>query len=1234
MPDEKDIERIEEMLTELGETELELGEMPGEAYTGAPKEEEAAEAPVPPETEVAPEPPEKGDFQELLKDIEIGLTEEQELEKQMAAPPQEAPIPEEEIALPEAELPPAGEEVPTVEEGISEPGLELPEVGEEEVLMSLEELLGEEAAAPEEEEAVEMEAAAVSEAPAHGPPAEEPEMAGALDEEALDLPVDFDLEDLLVQEGPPGAAGREEEAEKEVAPELTPAPAEEAQPPGIEEAEGPPEEVIEEEAIIPLPEEMVAAAEEPSIDLEGLAFEEIAEPAEELPAEGMIEEPELEEGEIPAEIEEGLEAILAPEEMGPGEQAVFEEPQIPPEELEVSFEEQELPAEEREVPVEEMEFLAEEKEALVKEAPSEAPGGVDIEGLSLEDLEAIGLKGDEAEEVPSELPPLEEIGEEELAAGEEREAPEVLGVELVEEPGPVEMERFEEAAGPEPPEVPEIEEEKAAAMGGVVMELSDDDIGQIKTKLSTLNPILAATIQGIIVRGTLPAESMNGILELLIMDAPEEEITEYVERVTGRKIAPPRVRPAVPVAVRKPGVFGALAENIGPFLRAATLFGVIAVILGALFMVFFFNPLRARRYYQEALEQVDRRDYASARYSMERAQEFQNRTPQFFQGVRQYDSLGWQFMLAGQQSLARAMFEEGIRREIDKGKNIGNLRIFMRLAILHNLDGEYGEAEDLYVWVLKDLDEEHQSYPAIIEQTREFRKYRENAEKLRRFRGNTEEFEDFRTQIGFEVAKLLSERVSLNGAARYDFRMLRGENLVAQVTEAGTHDERMDGLAKAYVQYMQAARERKNDAPPLFKMMQIEIQRDNRQEVDRIAGEVQRRFPKAVDEEVQTELSRYYIGKDYLTSVRELLLRVLHKKNITYPFPPAYYAYAEYYRAVGNSSLQEDYLQAAINAEQNRILPSVWNFRDRTLVSWTDYGAKKIPFVKTGRQGASESQNQLRVETGFEKRELLFPWDSRDRTLLSLAYNDIGEIYAGRSTYEDAAQAIGYFTKSIEENPGNARALFNLAQMYFYRVKDYKSAKKYYVTFERMQHNGFTYGDLVNDLNYNLGFILYSERKFNEALKKWSDLSVVMPDNPHVSSALGNTFLHLGSYRAALGEFLMLSEVYDHLVEGLGEIKPWRDYHKRILLESAAVHNNLGVAYYKLAEETADENQKREYEKKALLALYKAGELADLMGGERGAIQYNIQKIIHPNVARGDMAINDELSTDYRFAVQ
>ena len=155
-------------------------------------------------------------------------------------------------------------------------------------------------------------------------------------------------------------------------------------------------------------------------------------------------------------------------------------------------------------------------------------------------------------------------------------------------------------------------------------------------------------------------------------------------------------------------------------------------------------------------------------------------------------------------------------------------------------------------------------------------------------------------------------------------------------------------------------------------------------------------------------------------------------------------------------------------------------------------------------------------------------------------------------------------------------------------------------------------------------------QNWTKALGYWSKLEPILPDNPHLQMAIGNTLLHKGAYESALGRYLYLAEVYDRLVDGLGEIKPWQDYDRRILGAAAAVYNNLGVAYQKLSEQKPIDN----YQRNSLVALYKAGEYADILGEDRGNIQYNIYYIVHPEVVRSDMKITDDLSDNYRFTVQ
>ena len=1225
MPEKKDIEAIEKMLLELGETELELGEINEQEYltqyklgAGAPEIMDAEEAePVLSEEAAASEEAvqsgepvatgDEDDFQELLKDIEIGLTEERELQEKLAAeeeaPPTQGTEPVEEIPITEALL--SDEEDLQTEEALAAAPEEPSTI---EAIPGLQELLGEEApAAQPEESALQFEEPVVPEEPIEQFPEpvvpEEPsieleeaeptpevevplpeeealpaeQVPEAIDEGALDLPVDFDMADMAAAERPPFAEGAvQEESGESRADEFPPEPEREEIVETVE---------AEEEAISSVPREESISIEEPTVELEDLLFQ----------------EPEEEQGEPTAE-----EAL---------EKAAIEAP------------------------------AAEE----AAETPDE---------ISFADLESMGMQ---EEPLAEGLPSIEEIGAEEIQAGEELEAGPEPQVESVQEP--VQGEAAEQVI----PEVREIMEEEAAASDGEVMELTEEDINQIKTKLSTMNPVVAAAVQDIIVKSSLPADSMNGIVELLILDAPEQEIVDFVERVTGRKIAVPPIRRPAPIVERKLGVLGALAENIGPFVRASMLVGAILVVLAALFFVFFWNPYNAGKYYKQALLSIEKNDWVQVEEYLDEAASFQSKSPQFFHGIRQYDNLGWKLMLAGQFNLAEEVLERGIRKELDKNqsiqslKGVGNSRIFMRLAILFNLQGKYADSEELYAFILNDL----RGLKSSLYETPEFNGAYQRSYIIRLFddtdfiqgqKGSLREYrrvesEEDRLRKTDEVTLLIAERIatasSLSSVDTYDFRMLRGENLIDELAgDAGdsiSKEERRDDIA--LVQFQKAAEIKRGEAAPLYKQLQVSIRRDDYAAVSSLTDQILRRFPKSRDEEVQTELSSYLIAYENFTIVRQLLLKALNKRGMVYPYAPAYVSYGDYYKAVGNKTLREEYLLAAVEAEEDRVLPHTWNFRDRKLVSWTDYRPQRSS-VKSVAEQAPESQ--------VSNAEFLFPWDRRDTALLSVAYNGLGEIYAQGESFENVARAIRYFRKAIDPdagpraeeatfNPEVPEATFYLAQLYFYRVKDYSNALKMYGAYERAfkenRHrnmDGSTYSPYVNDLYYNLGYLYYIQIKNNRqqnltrALQYWSNLESILPDNPHLQMAIGNTLLHKGAYESALGRYLYLAEVYDRLVDGLGEIKPWQDYDRRILGEAAAVYNNLGVAYQMLSEQKPIDN----YQRSSLVAFYKAGEYADILGEDRGNIQYNIYYIIHPEVVRSDMKINDDLSDNYRFSVQ
>jgi len=329
-------------------------------------------------------------------------------------------------------------------------------------------------------------------------------------------------------------------------------------------------------------------------------------------------------------------------------------------------------------------------------------------------------------------------------------------------------------------------------------------------------------------------------------------------------------------------------------------------------------------------------------------------------------------------------------------------------------------------------------------------------------------------------------------------------------------------------------------------------------------------FPDVVDKVVFTELASFFIAQKQFVDAKNLLMKIINRYS---DYPKAYYVYAQYFKAINKKKDEEIMLNEVISRE-----------------------------------------NSIK---------LTYPWESHDRKLLSKAFTDLGVIYAGLELPGKSAEAIRYFKKAIEEDPENTTAYFELAQMYFYREKDYMLAQRYY---EIAQARGYD----NDDLRYNLGVIYYKRSNYSRAVDKWIRLSGKMPSNPHISFALACAFLHLGSYNASLGELLDLRDTYNHLIDELGEIHPWRASHRKILLQAIAVYNNLGVTYEKLFER----EHKARYQKEALIALYKAGELADIIGKNWGEVQYNLNYILHPDVVRGDMAIDDSISNNYRFVSQ
>ncbi|MBW5379825.1 periplasmic flagellar collar protein FlcA, partial [Brachyspira hampsonii] len=169
-------------------------------------------------------------------------------------------------------------------------------------------------------------------------------------------------------------------------------------------------------------------------------------------------------------------------------------------------------------------------------------------------------------------------------------------------------------------------------------------------------------------------------------------------------------------------------------------------------------------------------------------------------------------------------------------------------------------------------------------------------------------------------------------------------------------------------------------------------------------------------------------------------------------------------------------------------------------------------------------------------------------------YNMLGQIYYNLGEY---GNAVKNFNEALAINSVYPDANYNLANVYFYREKDYEKAKQHYQTaYDNLAPN------LRNDkLLYNLSWIYYSDEEYDRAFEGFNALFQKNPSNSVVSYALGNSLLHLdkanlanGFYRNALSQVLSKRD-------RLGRLEMRTESDFILVSYLASLYNNIGVSY-------------------------------------------------------------------------
>ncbi|MBU1077139.1 MAG: tetratricopeptide repeat protein [Spirochaetes bacterium] len=273
---------------------------------------------------------------------------------------------------------------------------------------------------------------------------------------------------------------------------------------------------------------------------------------------------------------------------------------------------------------------------------------------------------------------------------------------------------------------------------------------------------------------------------------------------------------------------------------------------------------------------------------------------------------------------------------------------------------------------------------------------------------------------------------------------------------------------------------------------------------------------------------------------------------------------------------------------------------NRVLVEDRKYSEAYFQYARLHRSRRDYRNSQAAIENAIKYDEKQVKY-----------YNFLGEIFL---IGKKINLAIEQFEEGRGIDPSFTKILYNLGNINYYELDNYGEAKELYVNAVKDKE----LSDEYYDLNYNLGWLFYKDYDLENANKFFNKArELYKKDNPYISFALGNTYLKLGRYDLASGEYL---DIIDQFKEKYGEY-PKVNAGNNEMVDAmkllSAVYNNLGVCKINSYDE-----------KKALVYFWKAVESAKKLGfaNENSSARANIQYVLQgKNKIISDPEMYDEL---------
>lgn len=252
------------------------------------------------------------------------------------------------------------------------------------------------------------------------------------------------------------------------------------------------------------------------------------------------------------------------------------------------------------------------------------------------------------------------------------------------------------------------------------------------------------------------------------------------------------------------------------------------------------------------------------------------------------------------------------------------------------------------------------------------------------------------------------------------------------------------------------------------------------------------------------------------------------------------------------------------------------------------------------------------------------------------AYNLLGEIlYINDTIPNNIILAKAQFEEAERYSPNYYKPLANLGHIYFFNNLSFadpqEKLKLAFDYYKKAYINYSTYKEKKDDLLvYNLGWLYYYEKGFDEALDLFMKLYIEEPYNPVLSYALGNTYYNMylqsrnrdvNKLNLAKAEYDKAIEYYQAIANKISYINANLERHREVYGQLARCYNNRGVIYASYAKQ----DRKGEYEEKALLDFYKSKDNANRINSVYTFSEYNIKYILNKNIKGKKPAFDDEL---------